>query len=182
MQTKPKANSVVTSAYDAAAKTLTFRVLGAGEAVLHMPRVSQAVLDRFLIQGANQRCVNAAALEHDKTSGKAATPEQKFAGVQRLVDHYNTGTEDYSPAARTGPKPLDSLLMAAVAEGIGKTLEETGAFIEAGAKKHSIGIHAYLAKVASTERIAPIVTRLRAETVSDDIDIDADLDEVSDGE
>ena len=182
MQTKPKANSVVTSAYDAAANALTFRVLGAGEATLHFNRVSAAVMERFRIQGANQRCANAAALEHDKTTGKAATPEQKFAGVQRLVDWYNSGTEDWSPAARSaGPKPLDSLLIAALAEFLGKDADAAKAFIEAGAVKHSVGIHAYLAKVATSPKIAPIVDRMRADSIGE-IDIEADLPGEDDAE
>lgn len=181
MQTKPKANSVVTSAFDPAAQTLTFRVLGAGEATLDFKRVSPAVMERFRVQGANQRCANAAALEHDKTSGLAATPEQKFAGVKKLVDHYNTGTDEYSPARAETTIGLDPLLLAALAEAIGKDVPAARAMVEKKAEAHKVTQRAYLARMAQSEKVAPIVTRMRAAEASD-IDPDAEIDEAVDEE
>lgn len=194
MQIKPKANSVVTTVLSERTferrmtltlpETMTFRVLGAGDAPVKLSSISDALMTRFIMQGINQRVANAAALEHDKATGKAATPEQKFAGVLRLAEHVSSGTEDWSPASRTaGPKPLDALLVAAVAEAVfDNDVDKAKAFIEKGAAKHNVGPHAYLAKIATdAPKVAEIVTRMRAESIGD-IDVTGDLDDIGDDE
>jgi len=178
MQVKPKSNSVCTSVFDAASKTLTFKVLGAGECALRIGATAPEVQFEAMVRGFNQRCVNAAALGRDKDTGKSATPAEKFAGVKALVDHYNSGSADWSPArTASGPKPLDAILLAAVGEVTGKPPEVVLALVAKGAETHKLTGHQYLAKLATSPAVGKVADRLRAERVAaPDLDIDAEIE------
>lgn len=99
MQKKAKSNSVCTSKFDAERNVLAVTVLGAGSVELNLGATSEACNIEAMRRGWNQRIVNMAALPHDKVTGKAATPAEKFAAVKRAVDHYNTGTTVWNIAA-----------------------------------------------------------------------------------
>lgn len=175
MQTKPKTNSVCTSVFDSATQTLTFKVLGAGEAVLYLKRTSDMCDHEALIRGYNQRCVNAAALGRDPATGKPAGPEEKFLGVKALVDHYNTGTEDWSPARQTaGPRELDRIILEAVGEVTGRDEAAVRAMVAAGAAKYGVTEHQYLARLGTNAEVAALVAAARAAQVTE-FDVDAEL-------
>ena len=166
MQVKAKDNSVCTSAFDPTSNTLTVRVLGAGEAVLRLNQVSAACKAEATIRGFNQRVVNAAALGRDKDTGKPATPAEKFEGVQALVEHYNSGTEEWSPARTpAAPKPLDSIVLRAVEQVTGKDAATVLGMVEAGAAKWTCTKHEYLAKLATNKDVDKLVTAARAAAV-----------------
>lgn len=171
---KVKANTVVQVLHDAAARTLTFKVKGAGEAVLQLHMLSAAVVERATLHGIKQRVSDAAAQLRDPTTGLSAPPEAKLASMARLVDHYNTGSDEWSPARAEGGPGLDPIIIQAIMEVLGKGDADVRALIEAGATKHAVSQKVYLAKLATGGAVAPIVARMRA-AATPDIDADGDL-------
>lgn len=175
MQSKVKSNSVVTSRLDEATNEIVFGVVGAGETRLKLGAISQAIRTRAVIHGLTQRVADRAAKNRDATNGKAATPESKLAAMAALVDHYNSGSEEWGMAgAGSGPR-LDQTIIAALAEVLAKPREEVLAFVAAGAGKHGVAQSAYLAKLGTGVKVQPVVDRLRAEGAGD-VDADEELE------
>lgn len=173
MQAKPKSNSVVTSAFDAVKRTLTFKVMGAGEHTLYLDRTSDVCDHRAMLQGYNQRCVNAAALPRNTVTGKSATPAEKFEAVGKLVAHFNSGTDEWSPAREaTGASP-DPVIVAALVEYLAKSEEDVRTMLAEGATRRETNIRTYAAALAAkSEPVSAIVTRMRAAQIEFDADED----------
>lgn len=101
MQAKPKSNSVVTTAWDLATGILTITVLGMKDGIIAFnvrdavgPVAYDGLNDlgkRGLMHGMNQRIPDRAAIGRDKTTGSSASPEEKFAAMKALADHYKNG-------------------------------------------------------------------------------------------
>lgn len=177
MQEKPKSNSVCTSTWDGTRRELSVTVLGVGTKKIVWGNLSEEVRFEAAIRGMNQRVVNAAALSRDKTTGKSATPQEKAAAVWALIEHYNSGATEWSPARQaSGPKPLDPILLAAVGEVTGKGEDVVRALVAKGAETHKITGHQYLAKLGSSPAVAKVADRLRAAKVTVEIDIDAEIE------
>jgi hypothetical protein len=186
MLSKPKENSLVTAVYDDTARTITFTSLGAGTTVLYLNKVSAAIKAQAMLHGFGQRVPDAAALTTDPPP-KDATPEQraaiakkraqeKLAGMVRLVDWYNTGTEEWSPArGPVAPKPLDPILVKAVMTVANLSEERVIAMCENRAGELGCTKHEYLAKLTENKAVAAEVDRLRAANVTADVDPDAEL-------
>ena len=119
MQSKPKSNSVVTHQV-AADLTITFNVRGAGEFTFDPLACSQAVRERAMIHGFIQRIADGAALGRDPETGLPATPQAKMARMQRLADHYASGTVDWNVKVAAGERQTrtseSSLVIAAIGE------------------------------------------------------------------
>lgn len=96
MLAKPKSNSVLTHVVDSARRFVTFKVLGAGETTLDMRALHENVKERAELHGMVQRCSDGAAIARDPETGLPATPADKLARVKRLVEHYNSGTHEWS--------------------------------------------------------------------------------------
>jgi hypothetical protein len=75
---------------------VTFVVREVGTLRLSFANLSGAVRDRALAHGLVQRVSDAAAKSRDAVSGKAQSPEVKFAAMKELVDHYMSGTESWA--------------------------------------------------------------------------------------
>jgi hypothetical protein len=182
MQTKAKENSVVTTKYDPEAKKITYTVLGVGDLTLYLSRISEANTLRFVIHGAGQKVVDAAAIpaepladtEEGRAAQKLARAQRKFNAMRRIVDHYNSGTDDWSPAREGGVVGLDTTLLAAVSEVLGKDVPKVRELVAAGAEKKGVAQRAYLAKLAENADVAKVVNRLRAEGAGD-VDPDEEL-------
>lgn len=89
-----KANSVVTVERDGT--VLIYTVLGVGQlrldtATMHPDNIAAAVL-----HGMEQRIRDAAAIARDKETGASATPQQKYDAMQQLVEHYASGSPDWT--------------------------------------------------------------------------------------
>ena len=94
MQTKPKANSVITSQLNG--KTIVFTVAGCGEIRLDMTQLNSAIIERAQVHGLTQRVQDAAAIARDTETGKSATPQAKYDAMRELVDHYLSGTSEWA--------------------------------------------------------------------------------------
>ena len=177
MQTKPKSNSVVTHTVDPVSGDITFQAIGAGSVTLKLASVSDVVKGRAMRHGLIQRVSDAAAISRNSTNGQPATPATKLASMARLVDHYNSGAEGWSPERVEGSGPgLDTLVIAAVMEATGRDEAAIRAMVAKGAEEKKITPRAYLSALAGAKLVAPIVDRMRAEVagVSGD-DLIADM-------
>lgn len=74
-----------------------FSVKGAGELVLDVAKIHTANRARAEMHGFVQRISDAAAMARDSKTGASATPQEKFAAMKRLVEHYGSGAEEWSP-------------------------------------------------------------------------------------
>lgn len=123
MVTKPKANSVITHQLNGS--LLTFMVKDSGNVVLDMSKLHSDVLNRAAVHGMIQRISDAAALSRDADTGKPALPGEKLAAMRELVDHYMSGTAEWSRRrAGSGVRRLsDAKLLAVVLERLGRKLK-----------------------------------------------------------
>lgn len=104
MQTKPKSNSVITHSLKPDTREIVFHVAGAGDVSLDLAKCAQPILDRFTVHGAIQRISDRAAIGRDPETGKSATPADKLDAMQELVEHYMTGTSEWSLTGTGGPR------------------------------------------------------------------------------
>ena len=138
---------------------------------LDLTRVSDAVKARALIHGLVQRVSDKAAIPCDTATGLPATPQQKLDAMRGLVDHFMSGTDEWSPARAEGagrkPKDgLDPIAIAAVCEVTGKDEAAIRAIIEAGAAAKNVKPVAYLGALAGSSKVAAVIERMRAEQAS----------------
>jgi hypothetical protein len=120
MLNKPKANSVISARLDG--ETIVFQVRGksaepdkpgpiVGETKLDLTKVATGLHRRAEIHGWIQRISDAAAISRDPKTGHPATAQTKFEAISRLVDHYMTGSADWSPT-RSRAIGTDEVLLA----------------------------------------------------------------------
>jgi hypothetical protein len=177
MISKPKANSIVTQQIETGAdgnRTIVFNVRDpkadrtVGTLRLELQRIAPALQDRAMIHGWIQRIGDAAAIQHNKETGLAATPADKFENMRRLVEHYNSGSDQWSPSRASGGTRIgsdESLLAQAIAE-----LKPESSPDAIRAKVHGMTRAQRLALMEQAS-VKPIIERLRGEQVQD---IDAD--------
>lgn len=189
MQAKAKSNSVVTHRLDDTTGIITFVVLGGkgggANAEFHFDpkRVGEANLPRFLRNGIVQRVVDSAALSTDTATGKRPSPQEKAEKLGRVVAHYMSGSDEWSAARVDGGTVLDGVLLAAVAEAMGLQVDAARVKVIKGAEGRGITPKEFLAHAATSDRVIPIVARMRAERagVSAD-DLIAEMEEEGEGE
>lgn len=95
--TGKRANWTIAHTVDFASMTITWQVKGAGALSLDVSKVNQANRERAMLHGFVQRVSDAAAMSRDTKTGKSATPQEKYEAMQRLVEHYASGAEGWSP-------------------------------------------------------------------------------------
>lgn len=71
-------------------------VKGAGTLTLDTAAISEANRTRAMLHGMVQRISDAAAISRDSETGKSASPQEKYDSMASLVDHYLTGTDEWS--------------------------------------------------------------------------------------
>ena len=152
---KKRSNAVVTVGQEGA--VLVFKVHGAGETRLDLKALSAGVKERAMLHGLVQRVSDRAAISRNPENGQAATPQDKLARMQALVDWYNTGTGEWSPARPAGgsggkAKGVNPVIEA-VAEIQGVTYAEMLGRIEAACEKRGVSVKAYVNKLATQEQV-----------------------------
>lgn len=90
-----------TIAHKIEGQLVKFSVKGAGELVLDVAQVHAANRAKAELHGFVQRISDAAAMARDSKTGASATPQQKFEAMKKLVEHYQSGSEEWSPARST---------------------------------------------------------------------------------
>ena len=172
---KPKSGSVVQCTLQADGN-IKFDVIGAGELILHMDRVSVACKDYARFHGFNQRGVDAAALPCDTATGKPAPASEKYTAIKRIVDHLETGTEEWNMGGGEGGGK--SITLEAIARVQGVTYEEAEARVEKHAKEKFEGdVKKTLAFLRTGARVMTAMDAIRKErTPAAKIDADEALD------
>jgi hypothetical protein len=151
---KPKSNSVIST--EQRGTSLVFKVRDAGEIELDLQLVSQANRERATLHGFVQRVSDAAAIPRNTETGASATPADKLAAMQRLVDHFNSGSEEWSPTRQAGVGS-DGLLLQSLMR-----LKPEVAKVDLEKFLEPLDKAAKAALLASSA-IAPIAAELRAE-------------------
>lgn len=94
MQSKPKANSVIT--HEVNGNIISFHVAGAGTLTLDVSKVNAENVQRASVHGFIQRVSDGAAMSRDPKTGKPATPEDKAARMAAIIAHYESGAAEWS--------------------------------------------------------------------------------------
>lgn len=187
MATKAKSNSIITAQPAADGSSITFKVLGVGEMTLTLGKVSAPCMTRAMLHGFTQRISDAAAIPFNKEENRYATPQEKYEAMRALVEHYETGTSEWARNRAAGGPRADgetALILRAVAEHQGVTVEDMRERVKAIATKRETTPKAYLAGVLATAQgakgvgalapIAAIYARLKAEQPVATVKLDAD--------
>lgn len=94
-EAKVRANAVVTMVK--LDNKLIFTVKGVTEKLeFDIDKASAENRARAMVHGFKQRISDGAALSADTETGKAASPEAKFARMKSLVDHYMSGSTEWA--------------------------------------------------------------------------------------
>ena len=93
MQTKAKSNSVIT--HELKGSTIVFTVTGVASLELDMGKVASSIYERAAIHGLIQRISDAAAISRNTETGLPADPTDKYEAMKVLVEHYNSGAEEW---------------------------------------------------------------------------------------
>jgi len=158
MLTKPKSNSVITHEVmgDGTSARISFNVKDAGTVTLDVGNVSSDIYNRAALHGLIQRVSDAAAISRDPATGKPATPADKLAAMKAIVDHYNSGTSEWSRRREGGGGETGGLLYLALARAYpGKHPDELREFVKArsSAERNALLI---------SEKLKPHVDAIRA--------------------
>lgn len=171
--------------------TQTFKI-GTHEVTFHPDMVDPTLRARAELHGWKQRISDKAALSRDPKTGKSATPEQKFAAVKAIIDHYESGADKWEMervGGGGGGRSDASYILQALAtiQGLDqKTIAERVASLS---EKNGITVEQFLKRVATRADVATEVARIKhgdtdAEVADELVDELANFtdDESADGE
>ncbi len=123
MATEKKAR-VVQCTLDAG--KVVFTVAGQVALVVNPSAMSEKNREYAMLHGIKQRVMDAAALERDTATGLSATPEQKYEAMKAIVDHLNSGAEEWNIRGQGRGPRVDAefnMLLTAIAEVRGMETE-----------------------------------------------------------
>lgn len=184
MQSKPKANSVVTTGHENG--VLWWQVAGVGKLTLDVDKVHAAIKSQAMYEGLSDRIVDKAALGFIKSENRYATAREKFEAMRTLVEHYATGTAEWSMKPSGGGVDNSGLTIEAIRRVQGY---ETTALAEAYAEKYAAKAHAGDRKAAlkylatANLKIATAILAIKQERLGvPAVDANAELDDLIEGE
>lgn len=162
-----RANSVIAAeplVVDGATIGIQFTVKDAGSFTLEFNRVSPEVMAHAAYHGMVQRISDAAAISRDPTNGAAATPREKAEAMVKLVDHYHSGTAEWSRVREAGPKGgfLFEALCRMYAD---KTPEAIRTWLDGLDDKQQ-------AALREDDAVAPVIATIKAERNADKPKVD----------
>lgn len=166
METK-KASAVITTALSATNDAVTFTVKDAGELTLELARISDANKARAMLHGFVQRISDAAALSRNPETGKPASAQDKFDAMRILIEHYHSGTGEWTRTRAAGPKYSNGLLGECLKRLYpDKTAERIAEYLD-GLKPSQ------RTQLLASDKIRPIAEAIRAEAAKE-MKVDAD--------
>lgn len=171
MVTKPKSNSVVTHGIESqglGGTILHFNVLGVGALHLNMDNVSGEVRVHAAIHGMIQRISDAAAISRNPDTGKPATAQEKFDRMATLIEHYNSGTSEWSRVGQGGGNKGGYLFRALQILYPNRPVDELKSWMDKKSKSEQAALRA-------SPKIRAIIDTFVEDS---DIDTDAMLDEL----
>lgn len=162
MNGKAKTNSIVTHR-QIASTALGFTVKGYPEFSFDMTKVAAANRIRAELHGWCQRIPDGAAVSRNTPEGGLRTDAEmrqlKHERMLALVEHYESGTEEWSRVSAGGGGK--SITLQAVAEISGITYERAEAIAEANAAKRSEDMKTYLAYVRTGPKVQEKIAEMR---------------------
>lgn len=95
-----------TIAHKIEGESIMWQVKGAGNLVLDTRKLSEQNRLKAMLHGMVQRVSDAAAMARDPKTGASATAQEKFEAMKKLVEHYQSGSGEWSPARVIGERVL----------------------------------------------------------------------------
>jgi len=186
MQTKPKANSIITHRLNDDG-TLTFLVKDAGEFGFDPKKAAQKNRERAELHGWIQRISDGGAMSRNPENGQPATPADKMARMQRLAEHYEGGAEEWAMKGPSGPRKPDAglIIQALCGTVAGGDVDKANRLVDGIATKRGIDRDAALMVWAAVEDVAAEMARIRARRVAVKVSADdllAEMDGTDSGE
>lgn len=149
-----RSNSTIHVDLDVERAVLLFEVKGEGRLELYLSDVSDQVRRYATLHGLKQRICDVAALGFNEEESRFATPAEKFAAMRALVEHYASGSPDWS--VRGPPAPRQSLLVRClIAAFPGKSEASIEAYVKGLSAKQKRALLASEALASHRERLAP---------------------------
>lgn len=184
MQTKPKANSIITSRFDEERNIIVFTVLGEGEVELDLTKVSPANMARAAVHGWNQRIPAAAAIGVTDKDGtiipKAERTRIKYERMNDLCRFYESGTEEWARRAAGGGGGR-SLVIEAIAALRDVTYESVSEHLDREALRLNVTRPKLLASLRADAEIAAKMREIEDSRVAKGADASIDLGSVLSG-
>lgn len=182
---KMKDNQHVKPVIDVAAGTVTFAVKGHDDLVLHMDKLHPDIVKRAALVGMAQvRIVDAAAVGMTDDEGNIIPEDDRIAlkhsRMAALVEHYETGTAEWSRVGTGGGGR--SITVEALARVVfaGDYERAESAVADYAAKKFDGDTKKALAHFREGKRVMDAMAAIRAErTGPAKVDADAALDELT---
>lgn len=116
MATEKKARVVQCTLADG---RVTVNVAGQLPLIVDPAAMSEANRTYAMLHGIKQRVIDAAALERDPATGLSATPEQKYMAMAAIVNHLNSGAEEWNIRGQARGPRVDAefeMLLEAISE------------------------------------------------------------------
>lgn len=155
-------NSVVTVTH--ADNVLIFNVLGVGEIRLDISTMSDENKAHAIMHGMEQRIRDAAAIPRDKTTGASATPQDKYDAMQRLAEHYASGSPDWGIRRVEGSGGAKSITIEAIARAKECDYETAESMVDRFAMSKFAGDRKVaLRELAKTASVQAAILAIRAE-------------------
>lgn len=153
---KWKVNQSINWTVDEAGGKLIAHVRGVDRPLtFSLDKVSAANRAYAALHGFKQRLADAAALGRDGETGASASPEEKAANIQALIDHYESGAEGWNITRTGGGGKSSGLLVRALMELSGESAEAVKAKVEAWTPKER-------AAVETSAKVKPVIDRMKA--------------------
>lgn len=165
--TGKKSATVATSIGD---NTITFTVANVGTLTLDLTKISPTMRNRAEMHGWLARMVDAAALGKDKITGEPAPAAAKFEAMRVLIDHYNAGATEWSPARKEGSaREVGGLTLRALAEVYGLAVEVMKGKVEKIIAKRGITLKEYYDVAATIPAVAEKIVEMKSRGVDANI-------------
>ena len=183
MAKEMKENQHVQPVVDVEQGTVTFRVKGHSDIVLDMGKLHPSIVKRAAMVGMAQvRIVDAAAVGVADDDGNilpvADRIAMKHANMAALVDHYQTGTEEWSRVGGGGGGR--SITIEAIARVKGCDYDSAKAMVERHAATMKVDTKKALANLRQARAVAEAINAIRAERApAAKVDADAALAELT---
>jgi hypothetical protein len=166
-----RANQVV--AFTQADNVLTFTVAGQPPIEFDMDKAHAALRIRAEVHGWKQRLSDKAAMSRDTKTGAAASPAEKAAAIRALAEYYMSGASEWNMRGAAGGRKSESAWIIEALIDLDLYSEER---IATAAAKYEMTVDAYLARLATTDRVAKRVAELKHG--ASDLDADEMLDDL----
>lgn len=143
---------------------LNVKVTGVGEFVFDRSKTSIECRHVAEMKGWKFTLEDSAALSRDTETGKSATPEEKFAAIKAIADHYMSGVTVWGRARAAGGAVDDAgMVVLALARVKECDVDAANAMIERMMVKKAIERKAVLANLRTNPAIVKAVGEIRAE-------------------